>query len=219
MPNILPTYILENGKMLKTHLEFDSTTKAMAARKRNYFFFVSLLIALLVAGIYSTPTFAQEKLSVDAKNSQVTFAGEHVGMAFSGVFNKWNAELILPPETSPKIIATFDVSSAKTGDSTYDSTLPEGDWFDVENHPEGVFESSQIVAKGDDYEVTGALTLRGISQPVSFLLKNNSATLTASFSIDRLAYKIGMDSDPDAEWVSKAIKMTLTLRKENKKGI
>jgi polyisoprenoid-binding protein YceI len=205
--------------MLKTHLEFESTTKAMAERKRNYLFFISLSIALLIAGTYSPEAYTQEKLSVNAENSQVTFAGEHVGMTFSGVFNRWNAELILPPETSPKIIATFDVASAKTGDSTYDSTLPEGDWFDVENHPKGVFESSQIVAKDNDYEVTGTLTLRGISQPVSFLLKNDSTTLTASFSIDRLAYNIGMDSDPDAEWVSKEIKMTLTLRKENKKGM
>jgi hypothetical protein len=44
-------------------------------------------------------------------------------------------------------------------------------------------------------------------------LKNGSTILTASFNIDRLAYNIGMDSDPEAEWVSKEIKMTLNLRK------
>jgi len=44
-------------------------------------------------------------------------------------------------------------------------------------------------------------------------LKNNHTTLTASFIIDRLSYNIGMESDPDAEWVNKEIKMTLTLQK------
>jgi polyisoprenoid-binding protein YceI len=205
--------------MLKTHFKFESTIKPSTKRKSNDLSFITLVMVLLVAGIDSPQASSQEKLTVSAKGSQITFAGDHVGMTFSGVFNKWDAELILPPETSPKIIATFDVASAKTGDSTYDSTLPEGDWFDVDNHPTGVFKSSQIIAKDNDYQVTGTLTLRGISQPVSFLLKNNSATLTASFSIDRLAYKIGMDSDPDAEWVSKEIKMTLTLLKENKKGM
>jgi polyisoprenoid-binding protein YceI len=205
--------------MLKTHFEFECTVKPSTEKKSNYLSFITLVIVLLLAGIDSSQASTQEKLTLSAQDSQITFAGEHVGMTFSGVFTKWDAELILPPATSPKITATFDVASAKTGDSTYDSTLPEGDWFDVENHPTGVFKSSQIIAKDNDYEVTGTLTLRGISQPVSFLLKNNSTTLTASFSINRLAYKIGMDSDPDAEWVSREITMTLTLLKENKKGI
>ena len=60
---------------------------------------------------------------------------------------------------------------------------------------------------------TGHLTLRGISQPVSFLLKDNGATLSANFSVNRLAHKIGFESDPDAEWVSKEIDMTLLLNK------
>jgi len=199
--------------MVKTYVEFNSYIRTWTETRGNFLSFISLIMVLLVVGVYSPQASTQEKLFVSAKDSQVSFAGEHVGMTFSGIFNKWNAELILPPETSPKIIATFAIASAKTGDSTYDSTLPEGDWFDVENHPEGIFESSQIVAQGNDYQVNGTLTLRGISQPVSFLLKNGSTILTASFNIDRLAYNIGMDSDPEAEWVSKEIKMTLNLRK------
>jgi polyisoprenoid-binding protein YceI len=204
---------MENRKMFKTPLESVITENTTTETRGNFGFFMSFLIVFLVSGVYSPPVFTKEKLIVSAKDSQVSFAGKHVGMTFSGVFNEWNAELILPPDTSPKIIATFNIASAKTGDSTYDSTLPEGDWFDVENHPKGTFESSHIVAKDNDYQVTGMLTLRGISQPVSFLLNNSSAALTASFNIDRLAFNIGMDSDPDAEWVSKEIKMTMTLRK------
>ena len=171
------------------------------------------LLCLAFALTFAPLTVAQQKLSFSAKDSKVSFAGEHVGMKFSGVFNKWNAELVLPPADSPKITATFYVTTAKTGNSTYDSTLPEGDWFDVENYPQGLFESTQIIAKGNDYDVIGNLTLRGISQPISFLLKDNGATLSANFSINRLAYKIGFDSDPDAEWVSKEIDMTLLLNK------
>ena len=174
---------------------------------------ITVLSVSLAAVSMSTALAAQGKLIVSAKSSEVTFAGEHVGMEFKGVFNKWNAELILPPAASPKIVATFFLASAKTGDSTYDSTLPEGDWFDVENHPKGVFESTSVVSNGRDFEVSGNLRLRGISQPISFLLKDTGKTLTASFIINRLAHNIGMDSDPDAEWVSKDIKMTLTLKK------
>ncbi len=171
--------------------------------------FVTLFIA---AFIFSSPTAASEKLVVSAKDSEVSFSGEHVGMKFSGVFYKWSAELLLPPAESPKITATFDITSAKTGDSTYDATLPEGDWFDVENHPSGEFVSTEILPAGNDYAVKGNLSLRGISKPVSFVLVSKGNKLEAVFDIDRLAYKIGLESDPDAEWVSRNIKMGLSLK-------
>ena len=165
-------------------------------------------MALLLS---SMSAHADEPIAVDNRNSTVSFAGEHAGMTFEGVFEKWSASLILPPNDNPSIQATFDLRSAKTGDSTYDSTLPEGDWFDVENHPTGKFESSKIVKKDNNYEVSGKLSLRGESHPISFLLYSKDGKLEASFDIDRLKYKIGMDSDPDAEWVSKIIKMNMSL--------
>ncbi|MEQ3652452.1 MAG: YceI family protein, partial [Glaciecola sp.] len=65
--------------------------------------------------------------------------------------------------------------------------------------------------KGDNYEVSGDLSLRGLTHPVSFVLISKGDKLEASFDIDRLKYKIGMDSDPDAEWVSQIIKMNMLL--------
>jgi|GEM_PF-293754 len=204
---MLKKLILLNSKVNTTQLN-------VRARRNNgtlLTVFSSLFLAFIL--VYAPLAAAQKKLSFSATDSTVSFAGEHVGMKFSGVFNKWNAELVLPPADSPKITATFYVVSAKTGDSTYDSTLPEGDWFDVKNHPKGLFESDKVITKGTDYEVTGNLTLRGISQPVSFLLKDNGSSLSASFSVNRLAHKIGFESDPDGEWVSEEIDMTLLLNK------
>lgn len=204
--------------MLKTLVSRNGTTnvgtlKAEHNKTSSYLLNALTSLLLIIALAYAPLVAALQTLSVSAEDSEVRFAGEHVGMKFSGVFKKWNAELVLPPADSPKITATFYVASAKTGDSTYDSTLPEGDWFDVKNHPTGLFESDKVIAKGKDYEVTGNLTLRGISQPVSFLLKDNGATFSANFSVNRLAHKIGFESDPDAEWVSKEIDMTLLLNK------
>lgn len=204
--------------MLKTFVSrnrYENVGILKAERKKTGDYLVTTFSSLLliITLAYAPSVSAQQTLSVSAKDSKVRFAGEHVGMKFSGVFNKWNAELVLPPADSPKITATFYVASAKTGDSTYDSTLPEGDWFDVKNHPTGLFESDQIIAIGNDYEVTGNLTLRGISQPVTFLLEDNGATLSANFSINRLAHQIGFESDPDADWVSEEIDMILLLNK------
>lgn len=169
-------------------------------------------LCLLSICMLSTSAFALKKIDVDNTNSRVSFSGEHVGMVFDGVFEKWNASLILPPESNPAIDATFFVKSAKTGDFTYDSTLPEGDWFDVNNHPVARFTSESIELSSKGYKVTGNLELRGVSKPQTFELKRDDKTLRAQFVINRLDYGIGLESDPDAEWVSRDILMELSLQ-------
>ncbi len=64
--------------------------------------------------------------------------------------------------------------------------------------------------------MTGDLTLRGITHPLSFTftLDHDDApviTADATVTIDRLAYDIGKASDAKAEWVSKDIALTLKL--------
>lgn len=156
---------------------------------------------------------AQAEIKASNQSGSIAFAGKHAGMSFDGKFERWQASLVLPPLANPSITATFQLQYAKTGDSTYDSTLPETDWFDVESHPQGEFVSSEVIAIAGGYQVSGNLTLRGISKPLSFVLKDKGNELTATFAINRLDYKIGMDSDPDAEWVSKTISMELAIRK------
>jgi polyisoprenoid-binding protein YceI len=105
------------------------------------------------------------------------------------------------------------MSSAKTGDSIYDSTLPEFDWFDVENHPLGSFVSNKVEITEEGYHVLGDLTIKNIAQPVSFMLIDNQYRLNANFGINRLDYKIGWESDPDADWVSKTISISMVINK------
>ena len=179
--------------------------------KEHLAFIARKSLCLLLISMFSLSTFALEQISVDNTNSKVSFSGEHVGMAFTGVFEKWQAKLILPPEANPAIDATFYVKSAKTGDFTYDSTLPEGDWFDASNHPIARFTSQSVEISTNGYSVVGFLELRGVSKPQTFDLKREGKTLTAQFTINRLDYGIGLDSDPDAEWVSRDIIMRLSL--------
>lgn len=166
---------------------------------------------LLSIALFTISTLAFADNKVDNTNSKVTFSGEHVGMKFSGVFEKWQASLVLPPAANPSINAIFELTSAKTGDFTYDSTLPEGDWFDTNNHPKGRFTSQSVELVENGYKVSGNLELRGVTKPQSFMLKQAGKTLTAQFTINRLDYGIGLDSDPDAEWVSRDIVMGLKL--------
>lgn len=155
--------------------------------------------------------FAQT-LQVSQVSSSLSFSGEHAGRQFTGQFKQWNAELQLPPADNPKIVATFDLSSARTGNALYDETLLEEDWFNVAKTPTGKFISSGIEQTANGFVVKGELTLRDETQPVEFLLQPTAKGYSAEITIDRLQFDIGKNSDPSAEWVSQNIQLKVIIK-------
>lgn len=166
----------------------------------------ALTLALL---FISTPALA---LEIDTNKSTLTFEGEHAGNAFTGTFKNWQGDIDLDAQS---LTATFDLTSAHTGNAMYDGTLPSADWFDSANHPKATFKSTAFKkVDANTYNVTGDLTLKGATHPVSFNLNltENSAEKVAGeamFTLNRLLYNIGKKSDPKAEWVSKDIGVTV----------
>lgn len=175
------------------------------------------LIALLLA---STPVWAAP-YDVDTTASRIGFGGTHAGNAFEGTFERWTAEIDFDaavPEHS-KLKAVIGLASAKTGNAMYDGTLPTADWFDVANTPQGVFESTSVQRKEREiYTVTGTLTIRGKSVPVSFdvtlpqaQLDTGAVDTTFTLTLNRLDFGIGAKSDATAEWVSNPIDLKIRL--------
>jgi polyisoprenoid-binding protein YceI len=67
--------------------------------------------------------------------------------------------------------------------------------------------------------VTGQLNLKNVRQPVSFtVVVGNLAVLntSATLMLDRLAFGIGQQSDPQAAWVSQEIGLQLQVKAEVK---
>lgn len=157
--------------------------------------------------------------TIDQEQSSIGFAGTHADTPFNGTFKEWTASIDFDATQLEKssISAEFTLKSAHTGNAMYDGTLPQGDWFNVKEHPVGVFKSDTVTHKGDNlYHVTGKLTLRGITQDIAFdfILSDPSANpvkVNATFPIDRLAFDIGKKSDDKAEWVSQEITLSIEL--------
>ena len=171
-----------------------------------------------------TTTSKNYDFIVDTVHSRMTFSGSHMDSPFSGVFGQWRASLRFNPNALDRshIHATFITDSVNTGEPVYDGTLPEADWFASEVYPEATFVSDKIVAnlaidQQTSYRVTGLLTIRDTSRPVSFDMKirqinNTSIHFDAAFTIDRLAYRIGAESDPGADWVSRDIAVQMEIQ-------
>jgi cytochrome b561 len=154
-----------------------------------------------------------ETLDTHSDSSTLSFSGEHAGRAFKGQFKTWKASLVLPPDANPSIVATFDLSSARTGNALYDETLLEEDWFNVAKYPKGKFTSTAIEQTEKGFKVKGELTLRNKTQVLEFVLTPTKNGYSAEWEIDRLQFDIGKDSDPSAEWVSQYIQLTLAIRR------
>lgn len=176
--------------------------------------FGAALVMGVAASAHATP------YAVDYGHSHVTFTSTHAGNEFKGTFKDWSAVIdfdATAPEKST-ITAEFALESGKTGNAMYDGALPQKDWFDVKAHPKATF-TSTAVTKNDDgsYTATGDLTLRAITHPASLTftlsdLEKPVVTANGKLTIDRLAYEIGQQSDPKAEWVSKDIVVTLDIK-------
>ncbi|MFF7971147.1 YceI family protein [Streptomyces sp. NPDC007905] len=86
---------------------------------------------------------------------------------------------------------TLDVASLDTKNAKRDTHLRSADLLDTDNHPEITFAvRGADRLDGDDVRITGRLTVRGISRPLSLTARLTSATaealtLEAEFPVDR----------------------------------
>jgi polyisoprenoid-binding protein YceI len=110
-----------------------------------------------------------KKFIIDPLHSEIGFKIKHLMIStVTGNFGKFNATMESASEdfTDAKINFTADVDTISTNISDRDSHLKSPDFFDVENFPNISFESTNIVKSGDEYEVSGNLTIKDVALPI-----------------------------------------------------
>jgi len=109
--------------------------------------------------------------NIDPAHSEVGFAAKHMMIStVRGRFSEISGYIDFDENdpTSAKIDVEVGVASIDTRQEGRDNHLRSADFFDAENHPSMKFVSTKIEhARGDDYKVTGDLTIRGITKPVT----------------------------------------------------
>jgi polyisoprenoid-binding protein YceI len=114
---------------------------------------------------------ALETWQVDPVHSYLQFNIRHfVVSKVHGRFTKWGGTIQLDDQqpANSKVNIEIDVNSIDTGDARRDGHLKTADFFDTEKYPQITFESTKIEPAGtNEYRVTGDLTIRGVSNPVT----------------------------------------------------
>jgi polyisoprenoid-binding protein YceI len=130
----------------------------------------------LIAVIVSLPLFA-DTFVVDKAHSQANFTVRHLVSKVSGKFDEFTGTVVADPAklATSSVEFTIKTASINTGNEGRDKHLRSADFFDAEKNPEITFKSTSIkaTAKKNVFDVTGNLTMRGVTKqvtlPVEFL--------------------------------------------------
>jgi polyisoprenoid-binding protein YceI len=117
--------------------------------------------------------------NIDPAHSAAEFKVKHMMISnvkgsfsgLSGVLTEHSAD-----STLSYVEASVPVATISTGDTQRDGHLRSADFFDADKYPALNFKSTKVVRKGEgEYDVTGDLTIHGVTKPVTFAVEGPSA--------------------------------------------
>ncbi len=120
--------------------------------------------------VWDTPVVTGE-YEFDVAHTRIGFAARHATVtAVRGQFAEFSGGVFLDayePHRS-RVELVVDMASISTGQQQRDAHLRSPDFFDVGTYPEMLFTSSTVDhLHGDEFRMTGELTVCGVTRPVS----------------------------------------------------
>ena len=110
------------------------------------------------------------KWQIDQAHSSIGFEVKHMMVSkVKGQFTNYSADIEvddLADLSSAKIDISIDATSITTNNDDRDNHLKSGEFFDIEQFPNIKFKSTSITKDGDDYKVSGDLTIKDVTKPV-----------------------------------------------------
>jgi polyisoprenoid-binding protein YceI len=110
------------------------------------------------------------KWAYDFSHSTIGFSVRHFGITETGGhFRKFHGSAVSEREdfSDLQVELIVDINSIETHDSQRDAHLKSGDFFEADKFPEMTFKSTVLEPVGKDhYKMHGALTLKGVCNPV-----------------------------------------------------
>lgn len=179
---------------------------------------LAMMAALLLPGQATAADY-----TIDTKNAHasINFRIKHLGFSwlvgrfdqFSGTFS-YDEKV---PETS-KVSVEIDTASVNSNHAERDKHLRNADFLDVTKFPKATFVSTSVAPAGDGKaKITGDLTLRGVTKPVTIDAAyvgggadpwgGNRAGFTGTTKLTLADYGINFNLGP----ASKEVELTLEV--------
>ncbi|WP_406440946.1 YceI family protein [Streptomyces sp. NBC_00631] len=117
--------------------------------------------------------------TIDPAHSTLGFVARHAMVTnVKGSFQEFEGALHLDGADPSKSTASLDIKmdSITTGSPDRDGHLKSADFFKIDEFPTMTFRSTEAEALGgEDYRITGDLTILGVTRPVTIDLEFNGA--------------------------------------------
>jgi polyisoprenoid-binding protein YceI len=140
---------------------------------------------------------------IDPTHSQVSFAIRVMGVSTTkGRFHAFRGQLSIDEQNPANswVEAEVDAASIDTHNRLRDAHLRSAAFFAVKQYPKIVFQSTKVEhVSGQDYKVTGNLTLHGVTKPITFDVTYRSqrtimdapSSLAAKAKVNRHDFDLG----------------------------
>jgi len=156
----------------------------------------TLVIALALTLVSFTTSLIKKDVKVT--DSTITWTGHKLTGKHEGTINLKEGTLTF--DAKKLIAANFiiDMTSINTtdlkgeGKTNLDGHLKSDDFFNVKEFPTATFKTTEISLKekSGSYDVTGDMTIKGITNPVTFTMHVTEHSATAKLKVNRAKHKV-----------------------------
>ncbi|HYJ27456.1 MAG TPA: YceI family protein [Nocardioides sp.] len=133
---------------------------------------------------FDAPTTAIDDIAgdytLDASHTRVGFVARHAMVTkVRGHFSQLEgtAHIDTAAPAGSKVDLTIDVASVDTGNPDRNGHLTSPDFFDAEKFPTITFTSTQVERDGDTWNVTGDLTIKDVTKPVTIEFEQTGSAI------------------------------------------
>ena len=142
--------------------------------------------------IVTVPTTLTGTYAIDPTHSRIGFVARHAMVTkVRGSFNEFDGTGYFDADdpAGSHLELRIKTASIDTRNADRDAHLRSNDFFDMETYPEITFTSTSVEQVGaDDYRVTGDLTIKGITKPVTVDLEYTGSA-TDPFGNQRIGFE------------------------------
>ena len=131
---------------------------------------------------FDAPTTVVEDLTgdwtLDPSHTRIGFSARHAMVTtVRGQFTKFEgtAHIDGANPSNSTVSVTIKGDSIDTGNADRDAHLRSGDFFENETYPDITFVSTGVERDGDDWAVTGDLTIKDVTKPIAIEFEENGS--------------------------------------------
>jgi polyisoprenoid-binding protein YceI len=134
----------------------------------------------LIREVGGLPAPVPGSYAIDKSHSTVEFVARHLMISkVRGRFTDYDGTVVIgegPEDTSVEV--SVDLASVDTNDPKRDDHLRSADFFEIDKHPRMTFKSTRVTQDGDGWKLTGDLTVRDVTRPVTLDVEFEGASTT-----------------------------------------